>query len=242
MRTNSIEWLELGVVFFPDTLPLPSSALPKLRLYDATVSPGFPAIDLITGPRKFHTLSIRDDFIRHNNRASIQPSLHFPYEVTELYLVLHPHEAELLLHPGLLNIKGLHLLMRSDRSRSSSEDRPALDSILDAMSRIVHCVKEVCPDDNDHSRRSRKVSSHKLQKFEVNVEVDSVGTPHTFAKWFHCAIAAYCPTLKNMCFRVWKVKDRGVREAGPQFWARWCMGIDGNWYHEEGSFSEHESS
>jgi hypothetical protein len=254
IRTPTIEVLELCVGFSPDTVPLPSSALPDLRLYDATLSTGFLATHFINGPRKLAVLRIRDDFVRSYDRNSLHNSLHVPYEVSELHLTLHHRNAVFIptqFDRGLPNIESLYLSMRVQEFYVLSRDDPnvcgdqtALDSVLNTVSEFVKRMKAAYPIQEGDNDCSKKLGFHKLKKVDVDIDVDStIGTsPPAFEKWFHDVVAANCPALKAAYFRVWKVNTKGRREAGPTYWARWCMGSDDHWYYEGGSTSEQESA
>jgi len=243
MRTTTIEDLELSIVFSSDTLPLPSSALPNLRLFDTTLSTG---LEFFTGPRKLSILRLRDDLVQLDHHDFAQRFSQVRYDVAELHLALHQHkQVQLLalLNQGLPNIEKLHLDMRSNRLPQNDSitngDHTTLSSILLWVSKFVDCVTPACPDDDDHSRR---LSSHKLKKIDVDLEVDSMETtPHAFRERLHGVVAAKCPALKEAYFRVWKVNAQGVREAEPRLWARWRMGIKENWCYEGGYVSKHES-
>lgn len=251
IRTITIEVLELCVGFFPDTLPLPSSALPNLRLYDATLSTGFIATKFITGPQKLGTLRIRDDFVRSYDPHSIQNSLDVSYEVAELHLALRHRDPALLLAQvdwRFPNIERLHLSMRAKQFRVLSRDDPdvsidhtALDSILNGLSEFVSCVKAAYPTREDDNDCSRRLGLHQLKKIEVDVDVYSIGTTaEAFEKWFHNVVTENCPALTEAHFNVWKVNNQGVREVETRFWARWCLGIDEHWHHEGGHISGQE--
>lgn len=253
IRTTTIEILELCVGFSPDTVPLPSSALPDLRLYDATLSTGFLATHFIDGPRQLAVLRIRDDFVRSYDRDSLHNSLHVPYEVSELHLALHHRNAVLIptqLDRRLPNIERLHLSMRVQQFHVLSRDDPdvcegqaALESVLNAVSEFVRCMKAAYPIQEGEDDCSKRLGFHKLKKVDVDIDVDStIGTtPPAFEKWFHDVVTTNCPALKGAHFRVWKVDHQGRREAGPIYWARWCMGSDDRWYYEGGYTSKQES-
>ena len=246
IRTITIEDLELSMVFSSDTLPLPSSALPNLRLYDTTLSTGLPAIQFITGPRKLSILRLRDDFVPLDHLDSVRGVLQVPYDVASLHLALHQHKAVRLLamsNRDIWDIEKLHRDMKSNQPDvldvNAYSNHPPLTSILIWVSRFVTGVKPVCPDDTDHSRRS---SSHGLKKIYVDIDVDSIETtPHEFEKWFHCMVATKCSALKEAYFKVWKVNNQGARGAEPTLWARWRMGTDKHWCYEGGYISKHES-
>lgn len=246
IRTTTIEVLELSMGFSSDTLPLPSSALPNLRLYDTTLSTGLPAIEFITGPRKLSILRLRDDFVHLDHLDSVGGFLQVPYDVASLHLTLHQHKAERLLalsNRDIWDIEKLHRDMKSNQPSvldvNAYRNHPPLTSILIWVSRFVTGVKPVCPDDTD---RSRGPSSHELKKIYVDIDVDSIETtPHEFEKWFNSMVATKCPALKEAYFNVWKVNNQGARGAEPTLWARWRMGIDNNWCYEGGYISKHES-
>jgi hypothetical protein len=254
IRTTTIEVLELCVGFCSDTVPLPSSALPDLRLYDATLSPGFLATNFITGPRRLAVLRIRDDFVRSNDFHSIRNALHFPYQVSELHLTLQHSNAVFpptVLDWSLPNIESLHFNMRAKQSRMPSRnnldsctDYTTLYAILNGLSTFVKCVKAAHPIQEADKDCSRKLGFQKLKKIDVDIDVDSTAgtTPSAFEKWFHDVVAATCPALKGAYFTIWKVDSQGQREAGPKFWARWCMGSDDRWCYEGSYASEQEST
>ena len=251
IRAITIEDLELCVGFFPDTLPLPPSALPNLRLYDATLITGFLATKFITGPQKLGTLRIRDDFVQSYDPHSIQNSLDVSYEVSELHLALHHHNPALFMAQvdwRFPNIEGLHLSIRAKQFHVLSRDdpnvfidHPALNSILDGLSDFVNVVKAAYPTQEGDNDCSRRLGLHQLKKIEVDVDVGNIGTtPEVFEKWFHDVVTANCPALKEAHFRVWKVNKQGIREVGTRFWARWHLGIDEHWHYEGGYISEQE--
>jgi hypothetical protein len=249
IRTPTIKHLELCVLLPSDTSPLPSSALPNLRVYDATLSP--PTMSIIS-PRKLDTLHIRDDFTQSYDLDSV----HIPHEVSELHLTLNQHNAALLpdwLDRDLPNIESLYLDMRASQSHLRLWGDPkfaakytTLDSILIAVSESVRRVKAAYPIQGDDTDYSRRPGLHRLKKIDVDIDVGSIGTtPHAFEEWFRYVVAENCPVLKEAYFRVWMVNDRRVREnqtgVGPRFWARWRMGIDDHWCYEWGYTLGHES-
>jgi len=252
IRALTIEVLELRVSLSPDTVPLPPSALPDLRLYDATLSNGFLATKFITGPRKLAVLRIRDDYVQLYDNDFLQNSLHVPYEVSELHLTLQHHEAVFLssqLGRGLPNIENLHVTMRAKQFRVLSRDNPnvcvdhiALESILNGVSEFVNRVKTEHPIQEGDNDCSKRLGCHKLERIDVDIDVDStIGTaPPAFERWFHDVVTSNCPALKGAHFRIWKVNNQGLREARPRLWARWCMGSDDHWYHEGSYTSEQE--
>ena len=254
IRTTTIEDLELCVGFSPDTVPLPESALPDLRLYDATLSTGFLATHFINGPRKLAVLRIRDDFIRSYDRESLHNSLHVPYEVSELHLALHHRNAVFIptqLDRRLPNIESLHFSMRVQQYHMVSicdpnvrDDQTVLDPVLDAVSEFVKSMKAAYSIQEGNDDCSKSLGFHKLKTVDVDIDVDgTIGTtPPALEKWFHDVVTANCPVLKGAHFRVWKVNNKGRREAGPRYWARWCMGSDARWYYEGGYTSEQEST
>lgn len=262
IRTVTIEDLELCVGFFPDTVPLPPSALPNLRLYDTTLSTGFLttgflstgflATKFITGPQKLGVLRIHDDFVRSYDPHSVQNSLDVSYDVSELHLALHHRNPELLLAQvdwRFPNIERLHLSIRAKQFRVLSRDDPnvcvdhtALDSILNGLSEFVDCAKAAHPTREGDNDCARRLGLHQLKKIEVDLDVDSIGTTlEAFEKWFHDVVVTNCPALKEAHFRIWKVDNQGVREVGTRFWARWRLGIDEHWRYEGGYISEQES-
>jgi len=250
IRTITIEDLELCVGFLPDTVPLPSYALPDLRRYDATLSAGFLATKFITGPRKLGILRIRDDFVRSYDPHSVQNSLDVDYEVSELHLALHHQNAVLLpaqLDWSFPSIETLHLSMRAKPFRvllrddtNMFADHTALDSILIGVSEFFNSVKAAHPIREDDSDSSRRLGLQNLKKIDADIDVDSLGATHAFEQWFHDVVTANCPALKEAYFRVWKVNNQGVRVAEPTFWARWYMGIDGHWCYEGAYISERD--
>ena len=251
IRTTTIEVLKLCVGFSPDTLPLPSSALPHLRLYDATLSTGFRATKFITGLRKLGELHIRDDCVLSYDRDSVQDSLNIPYEVSVLHLALHHRKDKSIpaqLNWRFPNMERLHLNIRAKEFRVLSREYPnvcvdhiVLDSILARVFELVNRVKAVHPTEEDKDC-SRRLGLHKLEKINVDIDVDSIGTtPDAFEKWLHAVVTAHCPALNEAYFRVWKVTNHGVREVRPRCWAKWYMGIDGHWYYEGDYTPEQEN-
>jgi len=248
--TTTIEDLELGIAFPLHTLH--PSALPNLRVYDVTLSNGFPATKLITGPRKrLSTLRIRDDFVVSHDLGSIQYFLDVPYEVSELHLAFRQHcISELLptqVDRGLpeierlyLNIRANHLCLVPRGDLDLCRNCTVLDSNLIGVSEFVNRVKGPFPIQEDDGDCSGRPCLHKLEKIDVEIDVDSIGTtsPPTLDEWFHNVVAANCPVLKEVYLRVWKANDQGVGEdrdgPAPRFWARWYVGIEGCWRYKWG--------
>ena len=251
VRTTTIEDLDLGVIFPSDPMTLPPSALPNLRLYDVALSEGFPATKYITGPRKgLGILRIRDDFLLHNF-DNVQNFLDVPYEVSELHLTFRqPKIAKLLplqVDQGLPNIERLYLNIRANHLCLSPQDDPSLcqyctvlDYNLIGVSEFVNRVKARYPIQEDDGDCSRSTCLHKLEKIDVEIDVDRIGTttPHTLDEWFHCTVEANCPALKEVYLRVWKANDQGTRGdragLGLRLWARWHREIDEQWRYKWG--------
>ena len=244
IRTPTIETLELCVGFNPDTMPLPSSALPNLRHYDATLSTGFLATHFINGPRKLAVLRIRDDFIRPYDRRSLHNSLNIPYEVSALQLTLHRRNSFLTpthLDRGLPNIDSLYLNMRVYQYHVLSRSNPnlcngqtALESVLSAASEFAKCIKTANPGQVGDDDCSKRLGFHKLKKVNVDIDLDSgIETiPPDFEKWFQDTVTENCTSLKGAYLRVWKINSKGRREAPPTYWAKWRIGNDDHWYYE----------
>lgn len=252
VRTTTIEDLELGMIFPSNTITLPPSALPNLRLYDVMLSDGFPATKFITGPRKkLATLRIRDHFVLSHDLDSVQSFLDVPYEVSELHLVFRQHLiAELLpaqVDHGLPKLERLYLNIRANHLCLLPRDDPGLcrnctvlDSNLIGVSEFVNRVKARYPIQEDDDDYSRGTCLHKLEKIDVEIEVDSIGTttPHALDEWFHCVVEANCPALKEVYLRIWKANDQGIEgnraRLGPRFWARWRVEVDEHWRYKWG--------
>jgi hypothetical protein len=251
IRTTTIEDLELGLKFTRATLPLPSSALPNLRLYDVTLWDGFPATRFITGPRrKLCTLRIRDDFVKFHNRATIPHFLHLLYEVSELHLDFPQRYNIAKLFPaqldgGFPNIENLYLNMRANHLCSLPPDVPdpcpncsVLGWTLARVSQFINSMKAAYPVQENKHDCSRRLGLHELKTISVDIDVDSCGTsPWSLETWFHSMVKVNCPVLEEAYFRVWKA-NHGEEEnrAGvrPRFWDRWRMGMDGHWCYEYG--------
>ena len=244
IRTPTIEILDLRVGFDPETVPLPSSALPNLRHYDATLSTGFLATHFINGPRKLALLRIRDDFIRSYDLSSLHNSLHVPYKVSALQLTLQRHNSFFIptrLDRDLPNIKTLYLNMRVFQPHLFSCNDPnvcngqtALESVLSAASEFIKCKETANPVQVGDDDCSKRLGFRKLKKVHVDIDLISgiETTPPAFEKWFHDAVTENCPALKEAYFRVWEMDAKGLREAPPAYWAKWRMGNDGHWYYE----------
>lgn len=252
VRTTTIEDLELSMIFPTNAIALPPSALPNLRLYDVTLSAGFPATKFITGPRKrLAILRIRDHFVLSHDLDSVQNFLDVPYGVSELHLDFRQHLiAELLpaqVDQGFPKLERLYLNIRANHLCLLPRDDPGLcrnctvlDSNLVGVSDFVNRVKarySIQEDDGDCSRSTRL---HKLEKIDVEIEVDSIGTttPHTLDEWFHGVVEANCPALKEVYLRIWKANDQGIEgnraSLGPRFWARWRVEVDEHWRYKWG--------
>lgn len=252
VHTTTIEELELRVVFPSDTITLPPSALPNLREYHVTLGDGLPATKFIAGPRKrLGILSIRDDFVVSHDLDSVQKFLDVPYEVSELRLIFRQHSvAELLpaqMDRGLPDIERLYLNIRANHLCLLPRDDPGLcrnctvlDSNLIGVSEFVNRVKVSCPIQEDDGDCSRSTCLHKLEKIDVEIDVDSIGTTtaHSLDEWFHCVVAVNCPALREVCLRIWKANDQGIGEnragLGPRFWARWHLEIEEHWRYKWG--------
>lgn len=251
---TTIEDLELGIPFPSNTFPLPPSALPNLRVYDITLSTGFPATQFITGPRrKLALLRIRDDFVRSHDLDSVRNFLDFPYEVSELHLTFRQYIITELLPAQLgrglpdierlyLNIKANHLCLLPRGDFGLCRNCAVLDSILIGVSEFVNCVKAPYPIQEDENDCSRSPCLHKVKTIDVDIDVDSIGltSPHALDEWFHGVITVNCPVLKEVYFRIWKANDQGVEEdragLGPRFWSRWHVGVDEHWCYKWGFY------
>jgi hypothetical protein len=139
-----------------------------------------------------------------------------------------------------LNIRANHLCLLPRGDLGLCRNCTVLDSNLIGVSEFVNRVKARYPIQEDDSDCSRSPCLHKLEKIDVEIDVDSIGTtsPQTLDEWFHCVLAANCPVLKEVYFRVWKANDQGVgenrAELGPRFWARWHVGIEEQWRYKWG--------
>ena len=251
VRTTTIEDLDLGIIFPSNPMTLPPSALPNLRLYDVALSEGFPATKYITGPRKrLGILRIRDDFLLHNF-DSVENFLDVPYEVSELHLAFRQRQIAGLLplqvDQGLPNIDRLYLNIRANHLCVYPQDDPSrcrdctdLDSNLIGVSEFVNRVKARYPIQEDDGDCSRSTCLHKLEKIDVEIDVDRIGTttPHTLDEWFHSMVEANCPALKEVYLRVWKANDQGTRgdraRLGLRLWARWYIEIEEHWRYKWG--------
>ena len=249
VRTTTIEDLELAVTLPSNPITLPPSALPNLRLFDVHLSGGFPATKYLTGPRKkLGILRIRDSFILHNP-GSVQNFLDVPYEVAELHLFFRQHQIAGLLpvqaDQGIPNIERLYLNIRANHLCLLPRDDPGLcrdctvlDSNLIGVSEFVKRVKARYPIQEGDGDCSRSTCLHKLEKIDVEIDVDRIGTttPHTLDEWFHRVVQANCPALKEVYLRVWKANDQGTGEdragLGLRCWARWHVEIDEHWRYK----------